>query len=106
MNSKDLDQRVMIQAPATGDNDFGEPLTGWIDVVPVWAAIADLSGRQYIAAQAAQNAVQTTITIRHRTGITAAMRVLHGADIYDIEAVLDRDRVWLDLMCVKGVSNG
>jgi len=101
-----MQNRITIQAPAAGQDAFGEPIVGWTDICTVWAAIDDLSGRQYIAAQAGQNVVETTITIRYRAGITAAMRVLHGADVYDIEAVLGQDRRTLQLMCNRGVSNG
>ncbi len=112
MRAGQLLDRVSIQFPATGQDEYGEPLTGWTDVVfdsldgKIAAAIKDLTGRQFLAAQATQNSVSTTVTIRHRPGIVAAMRVLHGSDAYDIQAVLVRDRVWMDLMCVKGVILG
>lgn len=106
MRAGRLDRRITIQARATGQDEYGEPLTGWADVATVWARIDDLTGKQYLAAQAAQNAVQTRITIRYRPGMLPTMRVLHGADVFDIEAVLGQDRVELALMCKKGVNNG
>lgn len=106
MNAGDLNRRVTIQQRATGQNAYGEPNTGWTDVATVWAAIADVNGREFMAAQATQNAVQTKITIRYRPGIVAAMRVVHGSDIYNIEAVLGQDRQALLLMCSRGVANG
>ena len=106
MQAGKLDQRITVQQLATGQDAYGEPLSTWTDVCTVWAAMEDLTGRQYLAAQAAQNAVQTRITIRYRAGIVPAMRVLHGAEVFDIEAVLGQDRITLVLMCKKGVSNG
>lgn len=101
-----LTRQITLQAPPTGQDESGNPLTGWTDVATVWASIVDLSGREYIAAAAVQNAVQTKITLRYRQGIVASMRVLHGEDIYNIEAVLGQDHKSLLLMCSRGVSDG
>lgn len=101
-----LNQRITLQAPATGQDDYGAPLVGWTDVAIVWASIVDVSGREFLAAAATQNAVQTKITIRYRDGVLPAMRVLHGAVTYNIEAVLGQDRRELLLMCSRGLNNG
>lgn len=52
-----LNKRVTIQQRATGADEYGQPLTGWTDVATIWAGIRDLTGRQYTAAQAAQNPI-------------------------------------------------
>lgn len=106
LKAGDFDQRITVQQPATGQDAYGAPNTGWVDVAALWAKVADVSGREYLAAAAVQAAVTTKITIRYRTGITAAMRVLHGADVYNIEAVLKQDKRVCTLMCVRGVNNG
>jgi SPP1 family predicted phage head-tail adaptor len=106
-----LDKRVTLQQKVAGQDPTGAPLTGWENVITtgdgkLWANIRDLSGHQFVVARAGQNATSTTIRIRKRAGVVPAMRVLHGADVYDIEAVLERDNTWLDLMCAKGLSSG
>lgn len=105
-----LDRRILIQAKAAGRDEAGGPINTWVNVLPgdgmVWANILDLTGRQFVAAGGTHNAVQTEIRIRRRTGLVPSMRVLHGSVVYDIQAVLERDRTWLVLMCSKGVSNG
>jgi SPP1 family predicted phage head-tail adaptor len=106
VNAGELRHRITLQSPMTGQNDYGEHLTGWTDVAVVWASVVDVSGREFLAAAATQNAVQTKITIRHRDGVVAAMRVRHGAAVYNIEAVLGQDRRELLLMCSRGVSDG
>lgn len=106
LRAGDLDQRVTIQAPATGQNDYGEPLLTWTDVATVWASINDLTGREFIAAGAAQSAVTTKIGIRYLAGVVPAMRVLYGSDVYNISAVLGQDRVSLLLMCERGANLG
>lgn len=108
MQAGKLRHAVTIQVPPVGQDEIGQPNTVWTNVATVWASVEDLTGREYQAAQATQNPVQTRIRIRYRAGIVASMRVLHGTTIYNIEAVLDRDgrRVELQLMCSKGLSNG
>lgn len=101
-----LNRRVLIQKRTTARDAAGQPVAGWQDIAEVWAAIRDLTGQQYIAAQATQNAVTSEITIRFIEGITAAMRVVHGADIYDVKDVQGQDRRTLKLMSVRGLSNG
>lgn len=102
MNSGDLNREILLQSPNAGQDQFGQPVTTWTDFATVRAAINDASGRQFASAQAEQNAVYTAITIRYLPGVTASMRVVHGTDVYDIEAVLGQDRVALTLMCVRG----
>jgi SPP1 family predicted phage head-tail adaptor len=106
MSAFELNKRVILQEKAAGVDATGAPLTQWATIADLWAGIRDLTGRQYVAAKAGQNAVTTTIRIRHRAGVTAAMRVMHAGIAYDIEAVLGTDGRWLDLMCMKGASSG
>lgn len=72
------------------------------------AEIVPMSGREFVAAQAVQAGVTTRITIRWRPNIGPAMRVVHGADLYNIKAVLPDPtlRRHLTLMCERGVNQG
>ena len=106
-----LNKRVTLQQLVKGKTASGAATETWENVIKtgdgkVWAGIRDLTGRQFVAAGGTQNEVQTEIEIRHRPGIVAAMRALHGADVYDIAAVLDQKRQALLLMCAKGVNRG
>jgi len=106
-----LNKRVTLQQLAAGKDASGAPAEVWANVVTtgdgqIWAGKRDLTGRQYVVAGGTQNAVQTEWEIRYRPGISAAMRLVHGADIYDIEAVLDQAGKALLLMCARGVSRG
>lgn len=101
-----LDKRITLQKLADGEDAYGQPAQIWTDVIRIWASIEDISGRQYFAAQAAQNPVETKITVRYRPGIAASMRAVHGSDVYDVHAVLGQGREVLELMCARGVNNG
>ena len=94
-----LNKRVTIQAQSTAQDEIGQPVQTWATVAEVWAEVADVSGREYIAAGGVQNSANTKITVRHIAGIVPSMRVLAGADAYNIESVLGQDNRTLLLMC-------
>jgi len=101
-----LSTKVAIQQPVTEQDESGQPMNTWVNLATVWANLTDISGREFIASSALQNTVQTKVTIRYRAGILPAMRVIHQANIYHIEAVLGQDRASLLLMCSRGTGNG
>jgi SPP1 family predicted phage head-tail adaptor len=104
-----LDKQVVLQVRSGARDSLNKLTNDWSNVLPgtgkVWAAIIDLTGHQYVVAGGKQNPVQTQIKIRRRAGVTPSMRVLHGAVVYGIDAVLERDRHWTILMCTKGLPN-
>ena len=99
-----LRDRITLQVRSTGQGPDGAPLDSWTDVATVWASVTDLSGKEYIAAGEIRNAVQTKILIRYMAGIVPTMRVLHGASVYNVEAVLGQDHLSLMLMCSRVTS--
>lgn len=103
-----LNRQIVLQFRNHGQDEAGQPAQTWTNLTTVWASIEDLTGREFQAAQATQNGTETRIRIRYRDDIDPNMRVVYGAKIYDIQAVLDRNgrREELQLMCRRGVSNG
>ena len=103
-----LRHRVTIEQLATTRDEFGGVVESWGTVAIVPAEVWPLSGREFIASQAAQAGVNARMTIRYVAGITPKMRVVHGSDIYNIEAVLPDQtlRRHLTLMVSTGVNNG
>ena len=101
MQAGRLNRRCTLQQPGTTTDELGQPIPGWTDVATVWASIVDVSGREYVAAGGMQNAAQTKVTIRKRSGITPAMRVVHGDTVFNIEAALEQGRDALLLMCSR-----
>lgn len=92
-----IERKTHAQDPNTG------ALTStWSSLAQnICAAVEPLSGREFIAAQQVKSSITARITIRYRDGITAAMRVIHGATIYNIAAILHDNqsgREWLTLM--------
>ena len=102
MQAGRLNRKCTLQQPGATADELGQPIPGWTDVATVWADIKHLSGLSAIKSGADVSIVQSSIRIRYRAGIDAGMRVVHGADIYDIRAVLpDGGKQFVDLVCQK-----
>ena len=103
LKSGTLRHRVTLQRKEQTQNpQTGALITTWATVANVWAAVEPLSAREFVAAQAVQSNVSVRITVRHRPGITAAMRILHDGKVYGITGVLadkDSGREYLTLPC-------
>jgi len=105
-----LNKRVALQQLVKGKAPGGAPTEVWETVIKtgdgkIWAGKRELTGRQYLAAGGTQNSVQVEWEIRRRSGVIPSMRIVHGADLYDIEAVLEQQDGSLKLMCSKGTNN-
>jgi SPP1 family predicted phage head-tail adaptor len=105
-----LRHRVTVQTFTTvQDSNTGAVTDTWADVfTDLPAEIYPMSGREFVAAQSIQAGVTTKITVRDVGSIEPRMRVLHGASIYNIKAVLPDPSLarHLTLMCEVGVNNG
>ena len=102
MNAGALDQRIVIERRTGATNDWGEPLPdSWLPIITTWAHVQPLTGRDFIAAQAAMPGVKLKTIRRYRPGITPADRLSHNGQVYGIEAVIDvhSSRRELHLMC-------
>lgn len=105
-----LRHRITIEAKVTGrDPGTGAPITTWQTWADMWAEVAPLSAREFIAAQAGQSEVTARITIRYRQGLLATMRIVHRGQIYNIAGMLP-DNVsgleYITIPCGQGVNNG
>lgn len=108
MHSGLLNKRVSLEARVITRDASGGTIETWQPVATVWAGIAPLSGREFVAAQSVQAGVTTRITIRWRAGIDASMRLVHEGLIYNVRAVLPDPtlRRHITLMCEQGVNDG
>lgn len=79
---------VKIQRTGEAQDDIGQPSTGWVDVVSVWANIKNKTGAQVLRADADVSIVQVSIGIQKRSDVTDKMRALYGTKAYEIKAVL------------------
>lgn len=96
-----LDRLVSIQRQS-GEDELGQQLpTGWVEFDKAWAGIRTLRGIEAIKAGAVASRVSASIRVRYREDVTAAMRIVDGANVYDVKAVmLDTvGRRHVDLVC-------
>ncbi len=106
MDSSRLNRRVTIQRRTPGQDAAGQPLTTWQNVVDtpdgkLWADIRTLSGIEALKDGLDTARVRRSIRVRHRTDITAGMRVEYQGAVHDIMAVLQDDsgREYTTLLC-------
>ncbi len=105
----ELRHRLTIQAERTTSDGGGGLSDPWADpvaIATVWGKVEPLSGGERLHAAQIQDRLSHRIVIRHRAGITAAMRVVFGARIFNIRAVIDVDERgrFLELLCEEGVA--
>lgn len=101
MQAGKLNHRVSLQQRVAGVDEIGQPVGGWVEVAQVWANIALGSGLESVKADRETSVVRASIRIRWRTDVTAAMRVVHGATVYEVMAVKPdmARREYVDLVC-------
>jgi SPP1 family predicted phage head-tail adaptor len=80
---------------------MGQVVGAWTTLCNVWADIRLPSGLEQLRGDAFVSRTRASIRIRKRDDITPAMRVVHGATVYEIKAVLTdmQGRAFVDLVC-------
>jgi len=104
-----LRHRVGIESLTITRDAHGGVVETWDSFAAnVPAEIVPLSGREFVAGQAAQAGVAVRMTIRQIPGVLPAMRVTHAGLVYNIRAVLPDPTLvrHLTLMTEEGVNNG
>ena len=101
MKSGDLNQRVTVERFTSTEDELGQPIESWAPLFTCWAAVEPLTGREYLAAQAAVSEVTAKIRMRFRPWMTAQDRVIHNGITYGIQSVIDvrSEHRELHLMC-------
>ena len=101
-----LRHRVSLQSAADTADGGGGAATVRSDVATLWASIEPLKGAEHPSAQQLESRLTHRVRLRHRIGVTTAMRVKFGARIFNIRAVInpdERNRL-LELLCEEGVA--
>ena len=111
LESGKLRHRVDIEQPTyTQDDQTGEMTLTWTAFAQsIPASIEPLSAREFIQAAAVQSSISARIVIRYLPGVTAAMRVKHGSQLYNIHGVLPdktTGREYLTLPVSEGLTDG
>lgn len=102
MDPGKLDRRAALyHRVLTHDTDTGEQTEDWSTAyATVWAGRADLRGREYFAAQEAQNETTARFQIRWRSDVEDTDRVLSEGVWYKVVTMMEMGRRdGLELMC-------
>lgn len=107
MRAGKLRHKVDIQYPTETQNTYGEPEVTWTDLATgVWCQIQPLRGREFFESRQFNAEIDARIVMRHRSDVTAKMRIMHGSDEYYVDSVInvdERDRE-VQLMCTRSIE--
>lgn len=90
MRAGSLRRRIQIQKPVTTTDGEGTESVVWSPLVSTWAEIDWLQGRQVLEAEQVEHPRTVTVTVRNQPSIpiTAAMRVVYGVRVFEIQAIV------------------
>lgn len=88
MNAGKLRHRVTIQKKTVVRDTYGGETVTWADVATVWAEVAPIGGREYYGAGQTLAESTFTVTMRYRSDIVPAWRLMHGTKVYEIMVVI------------------
>lgn len=89
MQAGKLRHRLTIQEPTTALDQYGEAVKTWSTVATVWGSIEPLRMQEYFEAQQTQAKATHKIEVRYVQGISSTYRVMLGARIFEVTAVLN-----------------
>lgn len=84
INPGELRHIISFQRKTGTQNDFGEEINEWVDVVKTRAAIYPISGKEFFAAEKVNSATTHKINIRFISGITSDMRIKFGQRTFEL----------------------
>ena len=95
-----LRHRVVLQQPVRSDDGGGGATQTWETVAELWAAVLPIGGEERLSADALTGRVTHAVWIRHRAGVTPAMRFQHAGRTLEIGAVIDAGGLRHRLQCL------
>lgn len=99
MRAGQLRQRVTIQEQTTTVNERGAKELGWANVATVWADVRTPTGRERTSDDMTMATLSHVVTMRYRSGLTAAHRLKWGDRVLSLLATPDPDNRQRMLVC-------
>lgn len=103
IKTADLRTRITFQEPTLTKDAGGAQSPGWANVATnptVWARWINAHGQEAASSDALKSVQRATVTIRHRTDIQTAWRLLKGTEAWQIvsmDEVREGNR-WIELV--------
>lgn len=82
-------RRLVLEAPSESADGAGGVVRGFAAVATVWAAVEPVAARADVTADRSGQRITHRIAIRRRDDITAAHRLVEGARVFEIRAIVD-----------------
>ncbi|MGE8449098.1 MAG: phage head closure protein [Pseudomonadales bacterium] len=84
-------------------DEANDLIDDWIVIGKAWGSIKFVSGLSAIKAGAEQEITKASIRLTYRRNIEMGMRLRHGSDVYEVDAILpdEERRRHVDLVCRK-----
>lgn len=92
MRAGPLRHRLSVLAEQRTPDGMGGYRQGWVELRKVWAEITLPTGRVDVVAQQLQSIVTAEIRCRPSTDLIVGRRLVNGATVYRIDAVLPDNR--------------
>ncbi len=101
MRAGELRHRITIKSKSAARDDYGQETITWTTFATVWGFIRPSNGREYIAGEQVDAAIDTDIKIRYLAGVLPSMQAVWGSHTYEIVGPpnFDRRLQEMHLMC-------
>lgn len=101
INPGELRHIITLQKLENTQNDYGEVIEVWKDILTTRAGIYPVSGKEFFSAETMNSEVSHKVNMRYIPGITSNMRIKFGERCFNIESVINfqERNIELQLMC-------
>ena len=108
MDIGDLRHRIIIQKFTLCVNENGFETEAWQDYKSVWAAVSNLSGREYYQAAAIQAEKTVKFQIRHIEDLDTEMKIIFKDKQYNIISIdnIKYANKYLEIKALEVETNG
>lgn len=99
-----LDRRIRLDYPTISRTADGGEETVWVQAVSLWAQKTFEGGGGFVASKAKHYEANLVFRIRARNDVQPGWRLVHGDDLYEIEAITANGRGHLLDLSVRALD--
>ena len=104
-------KRIKIQKPSVIQDEFGEHVPGWSDVVDVYSSVEPLRVKTKISGSNERSAITHVLSFLWRPSlleIDDSWRVIYKERVFDIDSAIniDENSIEIELACTEGIREG
>lgn len=89
MRSGSLRNKIIFQLQTDTQDDFGQPIQSWNDILTTWASINPISGKESFLANQKYSTVSHKLKVRYSTLMSVKQRIKYGTRYFNIINILD-----------------